>query len=138
MSGILKSGILAAIALTAVAPASAQAGKPAEWWLVMDDGNAHVARFIDMASMTVSDNGASVSAMTLSQNGNREMETVTVDCEAMLAAPGDASVKEFICGTPEYRESNGLILGPVSPDEMAAILFAGQSGHAGGDSPGIA
>lgn len=138
MSKILKNGILAAIAMTAVIPASAQTGKSAEWWLVMDDGNSQVARFVDMASMTASDNGASVSAMTLSQNGNREMETVTVDCEAMLAAPGDASVKEFVCGTPDYRASNGLMLGAVSPDEMAAILFAGQSGHAGGDSEGIA
>ena len=138
MSGILKSGILAAIAFTAMAPASAQAGKPAEWWLVMDDGNAQVARFVDMASMTASDNGASVSAMIVSPNGKREMQTITVDCEAILVAPGNATMKEFICGTPEYRERSGLILGMVSPDEMAAILFAGQSGHAGGDSEGIA
>ena len=138
MLGTLRSGVLAAVALAVIAPASAQSGKSAEWWLVMSDDNARVARFVDMASMTASDNGASVSTMIVSQNGSREMQTITVDCEAVLVAPGNASMKEFICGTPEYRERSGLILGMVSPDEMAAILFAGQSGHAGGDSQGIA
>lgn len=138
MSDIWKTGILAVITMAAMAPASAQAERSAEWWLVMDDSNPQIARFVDLASIAATDGGAQVSAMALSPNGYREMKTVTVDCEAMLSAPGQAPVKEFICGTSEYRESNGLILGPVSPDEMAAILFAAQSDHAGGNSDGIA
>lgn len=138
MFNTLKNGILTVIAMTAMTPAIAHAGKSAEWWLVMDDGNTQVARFVDLASIAATDDGAKVSAMTLSQNGSREMKTIIVDCEAMLASPGEAPVKEFICGTVEYRENNGLILGPVSPDEMAAILFAAQSRQAGGDSEGAA
>lgn len=137
MHKFFRIGILVATAFTTVASAAAQSPKPAEWWLVIDDGNAQVAQFVDMASINRSDNGANISTMTVTRSGNRDMQTLTVDCERVLGAPGDASVKEFICGTTDYRNSNGLILGPVSPHEMAAIVFASQPVNAGGDSKGI-
>lgn len=137
MRNFFRLCLLAASAMTATS-VLAQSAQPSEWWLVLDDGNAQAAHFVDMASIRYSDNGANISMMTVSRGGDRDMQTLTIDCQRVLGAQGDAAVKEFICGTAEYRERSGLILGPVSPDEMAAVVFAGQSSHLGGDSGGVA
>lgn len=131
MRNFLKHGALFAAAIAATGPAAAQGGNT-EWWLVMDDNDAQAAHFVDMASIVRSQEATKVSAMTLSRSGHREIKTIAIDCDRMLGAPANPEVKAFVCGTEDYRQSNGLILGPVSPDEMAGMVFAMKSGDVAG------
>lgn len=125
MRKFLKIGMMA-VAATIVVPASANQAQAEEWWLVMDDSNAQSAHFVDLASVAQSGGAMQVSALTLDRNGHREARTLNVDCNQ----GGGLALTNFLCGSDEYRSENGLILGPVSPDEMAQTLFATQSASA--------
>lgn len=125
MRNFLKSGILAAAAAI-VMPAAASQGQAPEWWLVLDSGDARSAHFVDLASMAEAGGTIRVSALTLDRNGHRKTGTLNVDCNR----GSEIAVTNFICGSEEYRSGNGLILGPVSPDEMAKTLFATQPASA--------
>lgn len=123
MHSFLKIIGLAAIA--ASSPAVAHSGEAPEWWLVLDQSDSQSAHFIDLASMTRSAQAVEVSALILDRRGNRETKSINVDCSGR--ATGEPAVTSFVCGSEEYRNGNGLILGMVSPEEMAMMLFTSQS-----------
>lgn len=127
MNNFLKIVGLAAIA--ASSPAAAKSGEAHEWWLVLDQGDSQSAQFVDLASMTRSAQAVEVSALILDRSGNRRAKIINVDCGGMPGA--EPAVTSFVCGNEKYRTGNGLILGMVSPDEMAQILFAAQSRNVG-------
>ena len=121
--------LLKFIALTVVAatsPAVAQSGQAPEWWLVLDERDSQAAHFVDLSSVTRSGQTVEVSAMILDRSGHRKAKVMNVDCGGMSG--GEPAVTNFVCGSEEYRSENGLVLGMVSPDEMAQMLFAAQSG----------
>lgn len=111
--------------MTALSPAMAQSERDPEWWLVLDESNGQSAQFVDLASMTRSGQTVEVSALVLNRSGDRETKEMTVYC----GTSGGEPVTNFVCGSEEYRTATGLILGMVSPDEMAQMLFAAQSGN---------
>lgn len=125
MHKLLKFVVLAATAATS--PAVAQSGQASEWWLVLDERNSQAAHFVDLASVNRSGQAVEVSALTLDRSGHRQTKVMKVDCGGMPGA--EPSVTNFVCGSEEYRSENGLVLGMVSPDEMAQMLFAAQSGN---------
>lgn len=112
----------------AMSPAWAQSEQTSEWWLVLDERNAQSAHFVDLASMSRSGQTIEVAALIMDRSGNRKVTVMNVDCSDMSG--GEPAVTSFVCGNEEYRTGNGLILGMVSPDEMAQMLFATQSGGA--------
>lgn len=124
MHSFLKIIGLAAIAASS-SSAAVQSREDPEWWLVLDQSDSQSAHFIDLASMTRSAQAVEVSALTLDRSGNRESKLMNVDCSGM--AGGEPAITHFVCGSEEYRNGNGLILGMVSPEEMAKMVFATQS-----------
>lgn len=123
MNRFLKFIVLATIAATS--PAVAQSGQAPEWWLVLDERDLQAAHFVDLASMTRSGQTVEVSALIVDRSGHREAKVMNIDCNGMSGA--EPAVTNFVCGSEEYRTGNGLILGMVSPAEMAMIVFATRS-----------
>jgi hypothetical protein len=123
MHGFLK--IMGLAAITAASPAVAQSVEAPEWWLVLDHGGSQSAHFIDLASMTRSAQGLEVRALIVDRSGNLETKLMNLDCSSL--ADNEPAVTNFVCGNEDYRNGNGLILGMVSPEEMAKMLFSAQS-----------
>ncbi len=125
MRSFLK--MIGMVAIAASSPAVAQGTDGPEWWLVLDQSDSQSAHFVDLASMTRIAQSVKVSALIVDRNGNGETKSMTVDCSGM--AGGEPSITNFVCGSEEYRSENGLLLGIVSPDEVAQMLFAAESGN---------
>ncbi len=108
---------IAAVALIAAGPACA-----ADWWLVDGEIGSSKAVFVDAESISRTGETARYAVLTADVSGGQRATQV----EARCGIDSDAAAK-FACATDEQRMESAMMLGDMTPQAVATLLFSGRS-----------
>ncbi len=109
----------------AVLTASAQA-QAADWWCVLGAPDAPIAQFADVDTAVRSANRVSIRVLRFDQAGRARQEVEQVRCDAAATSADGKALRDFACGTMEYRMNNAVMLGAMTPSQAAHVIFASR------------
>lgn len=116
------------------AAAIAGAGSAAsatDWWLVQRPPSVSSALFVDTDTLVRGPDGTvTVRVLRIDREGRSSEGVEAVSCASRPARNHDA-LGRFACASPQERDSYGLILAAMSPQEAARLFFS--RGKADGD-----
>lgn len=113
--------IVAGAAFTASAQAQA-----ADWWCVLGAPDAPVAQFVDADTAVRSGNRISIHVLRFDQAGRAQQGIEQVRCDARAASADDKALRDFACGTMDYRMNSAVMLGAMTPSQAAHVIFASR------------
>lgn len=112
---------LALAAAMVMYPVSAHAE---DWWLIPGDFQRGAVYFADADSLKQADGQASLRVLRIAPSGEAVEAAHVARCAARPASPDEEALRHFACATPAERMKFAMMLGAMTPDEAARLVFA--------------
>lgn len=109
----------------AILTASAQA-QAADWWCVLGAPDAPIAQFVDVDTVVRTGNQVSLQILRFDKAGLSQRSFEHVGCDVAASSSDHRALRDFACGTMDYRMNNGVILGTMTPSQAAHVIFASR------------
>lgn len=110
------------LAIAAVALITAGPVRAADWWLVDGEIGSTTAVFVDAESIARDGDTARYAVLTADVSGGQRATQV----ETLCGTDSDAAAK-FACATDAQRMESAMMLGDMTPQAVATMLFSGRS-----------
>ncbi len=121
MKSIGKAILAAALS---TAPMQAHA---AEWWCLLGSPDAQTVQFVDTDSAIRTHDMVTLAVQRFNRAGTASKSVATIRCDRAALGPDARTLRDFACGTLDYRMNNGVILGEMTPAQATQIVFASQA-----------
>jgi hypothetical protein len=112
--------IIAGLLVATAAPGTASA---ADWWWVAGEPGSDEVWFVDADTIMSAGGETSFSQLHLKRGGAPQTASQARLRCSEAANDRDDAIRRFVCATPEERISLGAMLGPISPEVSARIIF---------------
>jgi hypothetical protein len=105
--------------------ASAQA-QAADWWCVLGAPDAPVTQFVDADTAVRSGNRVSIHVLRFDRADQTQQGIEQVQCDARTTSAEHKALRDFACGTLDYRMNSAVMLGAMTPSQAAHVIFASR------------